>query len=49
MQSHPTNVMVRSNEEGMRRVSRGGYAMFMESTSIEYFVERRCNLMQVQI
>ncbi|KAG9509349.1 Glutamate receptor ionotropic, kainate 1 [Fragariocoptes setiger] len=38
---------VKSNDEGKERVERGQFAFFMESTSIEYIVERACNLTQI--
>ena len=42
-------VFVSNNEEGVNRVkkSKGLYAFFMESTSIEYQVERNCDLQKV--
>lgn len=47
-QTRPS-VFVNSNEEGVERVQqqKGLYAFFMESTSIEYQVERKCDLQQV--
>jgi hypothetical protein len=47
-QSRPS-VFVTNNEEGVDRVkkAKGLYAFFMESTSIEYQVERNCDLQQV--
>jgi len=46
---HKDEVMMSSNEEGVNKVvnSKGKYAFFMESASIEYLVERNCNLSQV--
>lgn len=43
------DVFLSNNEEGQRRVERenGAYAFLMESTSIEYVIERRCNLTQI--
>ena len=43
------SVMVGSNSQGVELVedSDGNYAFFMESSSIEYLVERRCKLSQV--
>ena len=43
------DVMVSSNKEGIDKVLRdqGGYAFFMESTTIEYVTERYCQLQQV--
>ena len=47
-QTRPS-VFVKNNEEGVERVKKGKglYAFFMESTSIEYQVERNCDLQQV--
>ncbi|XP_065284543.1 glutamate receptor ionotropic, kainate 2-like isoform X2 [Dermacentor albipictus] len=39
--------VVPSNAQGVARVERGGYAFLMESTSIEYVVQRRCRLTQI--
>ncbi|KAH8020905.1 hypothetical protein HPB51_008732 [Rhipicephalus microplus] len=39
--------MAPSNTEGVARVRRGGYAFLMESTSIEYVVQRECQLTQI--
>lgn len=43
------SVFTKSNMEGVERVQRGNgaYAYMMESTSIEFFTERRCDLMKV--
>lgn len=41
------DVMTSSNEEGVDRVEKENYAFLMESTTIEYIVERRCSLTQV--
>lgn len=38
---------VRSNDDGQRRVEEGKFAFFMESASIEYIIERNCNLTQI--
>uniref|UniRef100_A0A1B6DDF8 Ionotropic glutamate receptor C-terminal domain-containing protein n=1 Tax=Clastoptera arizonana TaxID=38151 RepID=A0A1B6DDF8_9HEMI len=46
MQDNP-EVMTSSNEEGVARVLNDKYAFFMESASIEYEVERKCDLTQV--
>lgn len=42
-------VFQRSNEEGRKSVEKGegSYAYLMESASIEYTVERNCNLTQI--
>ncbi|KAG0417616.1 hypothetical protein HPB47_005466, partial [Ixodes persulcatus] len=39
--------LVDSNADGVSRVQAGGYAFLMESTTIEYVVERHCQLTQV--
>ncbi|VVC94094.1 unnamed protein product [Leptidea sinapis] len=46
--SRPT-VFTHSNEEGRERVlrSKGTYAFFMESTAIEYYMQRYCDLKMV--
>ena len=43
------DVMVTSNQAGIDKVlqEEGGYAFFMESTTIEYQTERDCQLQQV--
>lgn len=43
------SVFPKSNVEGVERVSKGKrtYAFLMESSSIEYAIERNCNLMPV--
>lgn len=43
------SVFPKNNQEGVERVQKGKgrYAFFMESTSIEYEVERKCDLTQV--
>lgn len=49
MESAEPSVFVKDNKEGEERVakSRRLYAFFMESTSIEYIVERNCNVTQI--
>lgn len=49
MESSRPSVFVSTNAEGVERVSKSkrAYAFFMESTSIEYVVERNCDLQQV--
>ena len=41
--------MVNTNEEGIERVksSNGKYAFFMESSSIQYIIERDCEVTQI--
>jgi len=41
------SVFVRSSEEGIGRVLRGNYAFLMESTMIEYNMQKNCNLTQI--
>lgn len=49
MESQRPSVFTSSNVEGVERVvkGKGSYAFLMESTSIEYVVERNCDLTQV--
>lgn len=49
MESSEPSVFVSNNAEGEERVVKGNrmYAFLMESTSIEYIVERNCNLTQI--
>lgn len=49
MESARPSVFTISNIEGVDRVvnGKGGYAFLMESTSIEYVIERNCELTQV--
>lgn len=49
MESNQPSVFVKNNDEGVDRVLHGKrlYAFFMESTSIEYQVEKHCTLSQV--
>ncbi|KAL1451875.1 hypothetical protein WDU94_006210 [Cyamophila willieti] len=48
MEANYRDVMPKTNEIGVNRVNNNeNYAFLMESTSIEYEVERKCNLTQV--
>lgn len=49
METTRPSVFVKNTKEGVERVlrSNGQYAFFMESTSIEFFTERRCDLTQI--
>lgn len=49
MEAARPSVFTTSNAEGVERVLKGkrGYAFVMESTSIEYQVERHCDLQQI--
>lgn len=44
MKKHHDEVMVKTNKEGVLKAENEKYAFFMESTSIEYETQRRCNL-----
>ena len=46
MTSNP-DVFVKDNKEGVARVKDESYAFLMESTTIEYTVQRECNLTQI--
>ncbi|CAF0837193.1 unnamed protein product [Adineta ricciae] len=46
MKSNP-DVFVRKNKFGVDRVKAESYAFLMESTTIEYIVQRECNLTQI--
>ncbi|CAF93180.1 unnamed protein product [Tetraodon nigroviridis] len=47
MSSRRHTVMVKSVEEGIRRVLTSDYAFLMESTTIEFVTQRNCNLTQI--
>lgn len=49
MEAQRPTVFTSSNSEGVDRVikGKGNYAFLMESTSIEYTIERNCDLTQV--
>jgi ionotropic glutamate receptor len=49
MESTKPDVFTKSNMEGVERVQRsnGQYAFMMESSSIEFFTERKCDLTQI--
>ena len=49
MESARPSVFTDSNSDGVERVIKGigNYAFLMESTSIEYVIERNCDLTQV--
>ncbi|KAG0441157.1 hypothetical protein HPB47_016030, partial [Ixodes persulcatus] len=47
MSSSPGEVLTASNAEGVERVLRGNYAFFMESSTIEYLVDRD-SILQLQ-
>ncbi|XP_054261557.1 glutamate receptor ionotropic, kainate 2 isoform X6 [Macrosteles quadrilineatus] len=47
MESKRPSVFVSSYEEGVKRVLEGNYAFLMESTMLDYAVQRDCNLTQI--
>ncbi|XP_059097759.1 glutamate receptor ionotropic, kainate 2-like [Tigriopus californicus] len=47
MENHQPSVFVTNYDEGISRVKRGGYAFLMESTMLDYVVQRDCNLTQI--
>ena len=47
MESKRANVFVNTYEEGIKRVLEGNYAFLMESTMLDYAVQRDCNLTQI--
>ncbi|CAG9821798.1 unnamed protein product [Phaedon cochleariae] len=47
MEGRKPQVFVKTYEEGVKRVLEGDYAFLMESTMLDYAVQRDCNLMQI--
>lgn len=47
MESRKPSVFVSTYEEGVKRVLEGNYAFLMESTMLDYAVQRDCNLTQI--
>jgi ionotropic kainate glutamate receptor 2 len=47
MKGREPSVFTKTGPEGIERVKAGGYAFFMESTSIDYITKQDCTLMQV--
>ena len=47
MSSRRHSVMVKNIEEGIHRVLTSDYAFLMESTTIEFVIQRNCNLTQI--
>lgn len=47
MESKQPSVFVSDYEEGVKRVLEGNYAFLMESTMLDYAVQRDCNLTQI--
>ncbi|XP_052132388.1 glutamate receptor ionotropic, kainate 2 [Frankliniella occidentalis] len=47
MENKKPSVFVSTYEEGVKRVLQGNYAFLMESTMLDYAVQRDCNLTQI--
>jgi ionotropic glutamate receptor len=47
MQKNEKIAMVEENGDGVTKAAAGGYAFLMESTTIEYITQRKCNLVPV--
>lgn len=47
MMANADNVLVHENDDGLRRCQNENYAYLMESTSLQYYTERFCNVTQV--
>ena len=47
METYADQVFAKSYDDGVDRVLKGNYAFLMESTMLDYMVQRNCNLTQV--
>lgn len=47
MENRKPSVFVPTYEEGIKKVLEGNYAFLMESTMLDYVVQRDCNLTQI--
>lgn len=47
MEKRRSSVFVKTYEEGIKHVLEGNYAFLMESTMLDYAVQRDCNLTQI--
>lgn len=47
MKQHEQEAFVNSSSEGIQRVKKSNYAFISESTTIDYQVQRHCDLQQV--
>lgn len=45
--SNNVDLQTSSNDEGLKMAKEGNYAFLMESSSIEYIIERNCDVTQV--
>lgn len=41
------DVLTKDNDEGLKKVLQENYAFLMESSSIEYIIQRECNVTKV--
>ena len=47
MEGQTPSVFTSSNDEGVKKAQREDYAYLMESTSIEYIIQRECDLQMI--
>lgn len=47
MQKYANEVLVLENDDGVGKAQKERYAFFMETSSIEYEIQRKCELNQV--
>ena len=47
MEYKKPSVFVKNYKEGVAKVKKGNYAFLMESTMLDYVVQRDCNLTQI--
>lgn len=47
MKAHADEVLMENNEKGVWKVQHENYAYLMESSSIEYIKQRKCNVTQI--
>ena len=47
MESKKPSVFVSTYDEGIKRVLEGNFAFLMESATLDYAVQRNCNLTQI--
>lgn len=47
MDNKRPSVFTTTYEDGIKRVNQGNYAFLMESTMLDYIIQRDCNLTQI--
>ncbi|KAL6264414.1 hypothetical protein P5V15_004523 [Pogonomyrmex californicus] len=47
MDAHKDDVLVKENDDGVKKVKTEDYAFLMESSSIQYIIERECEVTQI--